>query len=224
MRKTEDGKPIRVIAMDRKVAAPTEVILASQSVEEIIEKFDDIAVGNCFCRQRRAVLGEPCSLGAPMETCFTFGKSARHTTAQDFARMVSKEEALEIMRKAEEAGLVHKAFHPNSKISRPETSICNCCKDCCDTFRLWRDGALPLVNATNYVSVIDQEICIGCGECVERCPTDAIELNQEGKAEREEGYCIGCGLCARFCPEEAISLKEQPRKVVVPPPRLRPGS
>ncbi|MBW2082502.1 MAG: 4Fe-4S binding protein [Deltaproteobacteria bacterium] len=224
LRKTEDGKPIRIITMDRKVKTPTEVILASQSVEEIINKFDEIAVGNCFCRQRRAVLGEPCSLGAPVETCFTFGKSARHTTAQGFARMVSKEEALKIMKEAEEAGLVHKAFHPNSKISRPETSICNCCKDCCDTLRLWRDGAFPLVNATNYLSVIDQETCTGCGECVDRCPTDAIKLNDEEKAERNESYCFGCGLCARFCPEGAISLKEQPRKVMVLPPRLRPTS
>ncbi len=221
MRRTEEGKPIRIISLDRKLEAPTEAILASQSVEEIIAKFDDIAVGHCFCRQRRSVLGHSCSLEAPLENCFTFGKSARHTVAQGFARMVSKKEALEIMRQAEEAGLIHKAFHPNSKISRPETSICNCCKDCCDTLRLWRDGAFPLVNATNYLSIIDQETCIGCGECVERCPTEAILLNDEGKAERDENSCFGCGICARFCPEEAISLQEGPRKVFVLPPRLR---
>jgi len=221
MRQTEDGKPIRVIPLQRKVDTPTEVILASQSIEEIIDKFDEIAVGHCFCRQRRSVLGQPCSLGAPTETCFTFGKSARHTVAQGFARMVSKEEALQIMREAEEAGLVHKAFHPNSKISRPETSICNCCKDCCDTLRLWRDGAFPLVNATNYLSMIDQEMCVGCGECVDRCPTDAIMLNDEGKAERNEDACFGCGVCARFCPEGAISLAEGPRKVFILPPRFR---
>ncbi len=221
MRKTEDGKHIKIISVDRKIETPTEEILASQSVEEIIEKFDDIAVGHCFCRQRRAVLGHPCSLGAPIETCFTFGKSARHTVAQGFARSVSKDEALKIMKQAEEAGLVHKAFHPNSKISRPETSICNCCKDCCDTLRLWRDGAFPLVNATNYLSIIDQELCIGCGECVDRCPTDAIVLSDEGKAERDENSCLGCGLCARFCPQEAISLQEGPRRVFVLPPRLR---
>ena len=223
MKKTEDGKPIRIIPLDRKVETPTEVILASQSIEEIIDKFDDIAVGHCFCRQRRSVLGHSCSLEAPTENCFTFGKSARHTVAQGFARMISKEEALQIMREAEEAGLVHKAFHPNSKISRPETSICNCCKDCCDTLRLWREGAFPLVNATNYLSMIDQEMCVGCGECVDRCPTDAIVLNDEGKAQRDEEACFGCGVCARFCPEEAISLAEGPRKVFILPPRLRTG-
>ncbi len=220
-RVTEDGKPIRIIPLDRAVEVPEEFVLPSQSVDEIIEKFEDIAVGHCFCRQRQKVLGNPCATDAPLINCFTFGKSARHTVAQGFSRMVTKEEARRIMREAEEAGLVHKAFHPGSNVSRPETSICNCCKDCCDTLNLWRDGAFPLINATYYLSVIDPEACTGCGTCVERCPTDAIELNDEGIAERDEQSCFGCGVCARFCPEEAISLKEGLRQVTLLPPRLR---
>ena len=220
-RTTEDGKTIKIIPLDKEVEVPEEFILPSQSVEEIIEKFDEIAVGHCFCRQRRKVLGDPCATDAPVINCFTFGKSARHTAAQGFAKMITKEEALRIMKEAEEAGLVHKAFHPNSKVSRPETSICNCCKDCCDTLHLWRDGAFPLINSTYYLSVIDQDSCTGCGICVERCPTEAIEINAEGVADRDENACFGCGICARFCPEEAISLKEGLRKVTILPPRLR---
>ena len=222
VRRRESGEAVRVIPLDRSVDLPDEAVLPSQSVEEIIEKFDDIAVGRCFCRQRRQVLGEPCALNAPVENCFTFGKSARHTVAQGFARMVGKEEALRIMREAEDAGLVHKAFHPNSRESRPETSICNCCKDCCDTLRLWRDGAFPLINSTWFLSVIDADACTGCGVCVERCPTDAIHLDDEGIAVRDEGSCFGCGVCARFCPAGAISLKEGYRRVTILPPRLGP--
>ena len=217
----EDGKPIKIIPVDRHIEVPEEFVLPSQSVDEIIDKFEEIAVGHCFCRQRRKVLGEPCVTDAPVINCFTFGKSARHTAAQGFTRMVTKEEARGIMKESAEAGLVHKAFHPGSNVSRPETSICNCCKDCCDTLHLWRDGAFPLINSTYYLSVIDQEACSGCGICAERCPTDAIRLNDEEKAERDESACFGCGICARFCPEEAISLKEGLRKVVVLPPRLR---
>lgn len=224
LRKTEEGEPIRIIPVDRDVHVPDEFILPSQSVEEIIDKFDEIAVGHCFCRQRRQILGEPCSMDAPVINCFSFGKSARHTSAQGFARMITKEEALRIMKEAEEAGLVHKAFHPNSKEARPETSICNCCKDCCDTLRLWRNGAFPLINSTYHLSMIDGEACSGCGTCIERCPTDAIALNDEGIAERDESSCFGCGICARFCPEEAISLKEGLRRVTILPPRLRPAA
>jgi len=56
---------------------------------------------------------------------------------------------------------------------------------------------------------------------VERCPVDAIVMNDDGVAVREEQYCIGCGVCARFCPADAISLQEGMRRVCVPPPRLR---
>ena len=218
---TENGTTIKVIPVERTIETPQEFILPSQSVAEIIDKFEDIAVGRCFCRQRRKVLGEACATEAPTMNCFTFGKSARHTVAQGFAEKVTKEEALTIMKEAEEAGLIHKAYHPGSNESRPETSICNCCKDCCDAFRMWREGAFPLINSTYYISVIDPDACVGCGICVDLCPTDAIRLNDNEKAERDEEACFGCGVCARSCPEEAISLKEGLRKVFILPPRLR---
>jgi Pyruvate/2-oxoacid:ferredoxin oxidoreductase delta subunit len=216
----QDGRTIRVVPVDKVVETPEEFILPSQSVEEIIDKFDDIAVGHCFCRQRRKVLGDGCATQAPTLNCFTFGKSARHTSSQGFAKKVTKEEALKIMKEAEAAGLIHKAYHPASNESKPETSICNCCKDCCDAIRMWREGAFPLINSTYYVSVIDAGLCTGCGTCVDLCPTDAIVLNAENLAGRDADACLGCGVCARFCPEEAIFLKEGLRKVFIPPPRL----
>jgi Pyruvate/2-oxoacid:ferredoxin oxidoreductase delta subunit len=220
-RMSEDGKLIKTIPVDKTLDIGDEFILPSQTVAEIINKFDDIAVGHCFCRQRRSLLGDHCSTDAPVLNCFTFGKSARHTAAQGFAQMVSKEEALKIMREAAQAGLIHKAFHPGSRETSPETSICNCCKDCCDTLGLWRSGTLPLINSTYYLAVIDQQACSGCGTCVGWCPTDAIALNDEGLAQRDENACLGCGVCSRFCPEEAISLKEGLRRVFIMPPRLR---
>ncbi len=220
-RLTEDGKPIKVIPVQKSVEVSDEFVLPSQTVAEIIQKFDDIAVGYCFCRQRRSLLGGGCNTHAPTLNCFTFGKSARHTAAQGFARKVSKEEALRIMNEAAAAGLIHKAFHPGSRESSPETSICNCCKDCCDTLELWRNGTLPLINSTYHLAVIDPETCTGCGTCVEWCPTDAIALDTEGVARPDENACLGCGVCSRFCPDSAISLQEGLRRVFIMPPRLR---
>jgi len=215
----EGGRKINIVV--NKAVRADEVIVPSKTVEEIIAKYDDIAVGHCFCRNYTRGLGHACATGAPSEVCFTFGKSARHTINQGFARRVSKDEAMVIMKQVEEAGLVHKAFHNGSNIEKEENSICNCCKDCCDTFTLWRNGASPMVNSTMYLSVIDRSGCTGCGICVERCPVDAITLGDDGAAVREEKYCIGCGVCARFCPADAISLQEGMRRVCVPPPRLR---
>ena len=156
------------------------------------------------------------------ENCFTFGKSARYTTEQGFARLINKDEALKILKESEEAGLVHKAFHPHEDITKAETSICNCCEDCCATFELWREGALPMMNWTNYLSKIDTEICTGCETCVEKCPTKAIKLIESNNiAVRNAEWCIGCGVCAHFCSENAIYLLEGMRKVYVPPPKLR---
>lgn len=208
------------ILIDKEIEAE-ERVLPAQHVEDIINKFDDIAVGNCFCRHYHQLLGDECKIHAPLETCFTFGKSARHVVQQGFARKITKEEAIKILRETEEVGLIHKAFHNGSDINREENSICNCCKDCCDTFNLWRMGATPMVNSTNYLSIIDQDLCSGCGTCVDRCPVDAIILNDDNKAERNADYCIGCGICAHFCPESAISLQEGMRTVYVPPPKLR---
>jgi ferredoxin len=219
--KTAEGVPVEVLI--NRDARGEEHILPAQSVEEIINKFDDIAVGNCFCRQYRNMLDDHCKMDAPMEVCFTFGKSARHVVNQGFARKVTREEALRILQATEEAGLVHKAFHNSSNINKEENSICNCCKCCCDTFNLWRMGATPMVNSTNYLSRIDADVCTGCGICVERCPVDAITYDEDGKAAVNEKLCIGCGICARFCPVNAVKLIEGMRKVCSPPARRAPG-
>jgi len=218
---TEAGRPVKIIPVDRSLEVSDEFILPSQSVADIIDKFDDIAVGYCFCRQRRGLLGDPCDTEAPNLNCFTFGKSARHTAAQGFAKKITKQEALQIMQEAEAAGLIHKAFHPGSRETSPETSICNCCKDCCDTLELWRSGTLPMINSTYHLAMIDEEACSGCGTCVGWCPTDAIALDGGDVARCDESACLGCGVCSRFCPEQAISLQEGLRRVFIMPPRLR---
>lgn len=211
------GKEIRV-EVNESIEVPEETIIPAQDIGKLIEKFDDITVAYCFCRHHKDLSGEPCKQTDLRETCFTFGKSARHVMQQGFGRRVSREEALEIMRRAEEDGLIHKAFHPNFDITKDEVSVCNCCKCCCAN-SLERAIA-PIVNTNNYVASVDQSICIGCGTCVEKCPMGAIELNADNTAEREEEKCIGCGICAHFCPENAISLLEGQRIVRVAPPGI----
>ena len=76
----------------------------------------------------------------------------------------------------------------------------------------------PVVNETNYLASIDEDLCTGCATCVDLCYNKAIELNDDGKAEREEEFCMGCGVCAYHCPESTISLVEGPRIVRMIPP------
>ncbi|MFX1503893.1 MAG: ATP-binding protein [Promethearchaeota archaeon] len=206
----ETGKELNII-VDKELEAPIEQILPTQKIEELIEKYDDIAVGNCFCRQHSEFIGNPCKQIANIQSCFTLGKSARHTSNHGFSKLVSKEEALKILKQCEEAGLVHKAYHLHGDTSKEEVAVCNCCNCCCLNAR--ECLIFPTANATNYLAEIDPDLCIGCGTCIEMCHNKAIELNDDNKAERIEEYCIGCGVCAYFCPENAISLIEGPRIV-----------
>ena len=214
----ETGDEINVI-VNEELEVPEEKILPAQKIRELIEKADDIAVGNCYCRQHQEFLDNPCKMIDLIPSCMTLGKSARHTSNHGFSKLVSKEEALEILKKCEDAGLVHKAYHKYGNSSAEEVAICNCCNCCCMTAR---DCLIfPVVNETNYLAEIDEDLCIGCGTCVDLCYNKAIELNDDDKAERIEEYCAGCGVCAYHCSENAISLIEGPRMVRMLPPRKK---
>jgi len=214
----DTGKELNII-VNEELEVPIEQILPTQKIKELIEKYDDIAVGICYCRQHNEFLGNPCKQIELIPTCFTLGKSANHTSNHGFSKLVSKEEALNILKQCEEAGLVHKAYHLHGDTNKEEVAICNCCNCCCLTAR---DCLIfPVANATNYLASIDHDLCIGCGTCVEKCYNKAIELNEDNKAERIEEFCIGCGVCAYFCPENAISLIEGPRIVRMLPPKKK---
>jgi len=202
------------ILVNESLDVPEEKILPVQKVEELVAKFDDIAVGHCFCRHHHDLLGDPCKQTDIRENCFTFGKSARFTAEQGFARLISKEEALDIIKRSDDDGLVHKAYHPHFDTTKDETSLCMCCNCCCgqagrNTFN---------VNATHYIAQVDPEACTGCGICVENCHTGTMYLNDDNIADIGD-RCIGCGVCAHFCPEQVIYLKENERIVRFTPPR-----
>lgn len=214
----ETGEELNII-VNKELDVPIEQVLPTQRIKELIDKYDDIAVGYCYCRQHNEFLGNPCKQIELTPSCFTLGKSARHTSNHGFSTLVSKEEALKILKKCEEAGLVHKAYHLHGDTNKEEVAICNCCSCCCLVAR--ESMIFPLANATNYLASIDHDLCIGCGTCVEKCYNKAIELNDNNKAERIEEFCIGCGVCAYFCPENAISLIEGPRIVKIIPPKKK---
>jgi Pyruvate/2-oxoacid:ferredoxin oxidoreductase delta subunit len=212
------NEPIKII-INEGLEAGKDRIVPSQKVEELIAKFDEIALGHCFCRHYKDLTGSPCKQTDDRETCFTFGKSAKFTSEQGFSRMITKDEALKVLKRAEDAGLVHKAYHPNFDTSKDETSICNCCRCCC------ANGVdnmiVPIANATNFLSVVNDDLCIGCGKCVKQCHTYAAYLNDDKKARRKVELCIGCGVCAHFCPQNAISMLEGKERIVRIPPKKK---
>ena len=215
LKNKETGEDVE-ISINKDLDVPEEQIIPSQDIEEVINKFDAIAVGHCFCRHFKDLTGDPCKMDGPRESCFTFGKSAHHVAENGFGRLVTKEEAMKIMREAEEAGLIHKAYHPHFDIHKDETSVCNCCNCCCGQAGI----NTPTRSWVRYIASINQDKCVGCGTCIEKCQFNALELNDDGKAERINESCMGCGLCAYFCPENAVTMIEQPRTVNILPPKI----
>ncbi|WP_028316880.1 ATP-binding protein [Desulfatibacillum aliphaticivorans] len=205
------------IEINQSLGEMEEVHMPFQDVKDIVAKFDDIAVGHCFCRHHKDVVGDPCKQTDSRENCFTFGKSARYTSAQGFSRMVTKEEALAILTKAEDDGLIHKAYHPGFNSSRDETSICSCCSCCCGNAH-----GMTIAGTANeawFMAVVDTGKCVSCGTCAEKCGTQAMTQGEDGSPSLNKDLCIGCGVCAHFCPENAISLVQNRRIVYTTPPR-----
>jgi ferredoxin len=179
-------------------------VAAFDDAVAIIKKNDTIAVGECICRKGRKIMGKGCD--KPIEACFLFGSFARFYIENNMGRRVDVEEAVGILRKAQDAGLV----------TQPSTSqnpggMCNCCGDCCGILVAVKKFPKPAeLVFSNYQSAINGENCTGCEICLDRCQMEAIAINKDGVAQVDLDRCIGCGLCVTTCPSEAISLIPKP--------------
>ena len=193
--------PFRFIPVDEVIEPETQVILPYQLMEEIIKKAEVIAVAHCICRQSMKLIGREC--GHPIEVCMKFNDLARFIINKGFAREVSVEEALKISRKASEAGLVHFTDNAIDNIQQN----CNCCGCFCWNLGRIRRRMIPRdeIIATYFIRETIEESCIGCGNCIEICPADAITL-ENNLALVDINWCIGCGVCVSKCSMDAIKI------------------
>ena len=126
-------------------------------------------------------------------------------------RQVSKEVALEVLKKNEEDGLV---FNPSN--AQKADTLCSCCSCCCEqlsNIAKWSDPAL--IVATNHFAEIDPELCTGCELCIDRCQMGAISLEGDVSIV-ERRRCIGCGVCIISCPSKARKLVKKDKEIVPP--------
>jgi len=199
----------RVIPVEKEVAGGSE-IQPYQALSDYIQKSEFISVSTCYCRHYGELLGDPCD--KPKQNCMAFGPNAKFTSERGYGRLVSKEEALQVLDDAEKAGLVHMSSNTSKYID----FICNCCSCHCGVVKSLQELDLPSMGAvSSYRLKIDEEACIGCEDCVERCPTNALAVEDE-MVQVDLRRCIGCGLCNSACPSEALSM--EPREDAPSPP------
>ena len=217
----KEAPPIdRVIPIEQQIEPHEDLVLPEEEVRKIIEKYDIIGVSYCYCRHLKDLLNTPCKIDAPRQNCLSFGRTAKFAIDHNFAKLISKEEALEKLKKAEELGLVHKTFHVRGDPYQEELAICNCCSCCCGNFQAFYSGASPTHTYTSYIANVNESDCVGCGTCLDVCPMNSIELVNTTAIINEE-RCFGCGVCANTCPENAIKLRKTGlRKVFIAAPKL----
>ncbi len=109
--------------------------------------------------------------------CIQLDDAAEYYIRSDRGREASKDEVYEILKRAEEDGLMHQI--PNTEGEGHTHAICNCCGCSCYALRAATMYLNPDMVRSNYVSKVDKDLCTGCGECVEVCPTNAIKLGQK---------------------------------------------
>ena len=112
----------------------------------------------------------------------------------------TEEETFEIVRQIEEAGLVH-------------FGICNCCDDACIMlYPYTKHNRLDLIEPNRFQAAVDQETCVGCQDCVERCIFNAVEMVKNPRSKKFKASiiaenCKGCGICVVGCKEKALKLE-----------------
>jgi len=189
---------VRVIPVNVSIDPKTQ-ILAFEDVENIVESARSLAVTRCSCR---AIDGK---CGKPLEVCLQVNRAADYAVQRGTGRKIDKEEAIEILRRCEQEGLVH--VSDNRKAVGHV--ICNCCEDCCMNWHAMTAGLQRFVAPSRFRAHVDATLCSSCETCMDTCFFDAISMEGEnGTALVDPEKCMGCGLCVAACTSDAICLRQ----------------
>ena len=198
--------------LEHAVTIPVNIDLGAQhrvydlsEIKEILEKSQRIAVQDCGCKTRL----DNCD--SPREVCLSINYYADEVlkTGEYGSREITMEEALDVLRRSHDAGLVHMAY--TMKGDEVPFLICSCCPCCCHTLgSLVRNGLHTEILTSKYIAQDDTDLCNNCGDCVERCAFHARKM-VDGSLAFDSSKCFGCGLCVLKCPAGAIALS--PRSV-----------
>jgi len=215
------GKPLldqpallRVIPVEESIPVEIE-IFPYERASELLSRARSFGVRDCICRTQQALLGNRCHY--PMESCLVFASAEGVFASDPITREITKEEAFQILREAEEAGLVHSS----GNYRQGHYYICNCCTCCCAIMRGIAELGIPTAVArSDFYAAVDPELCTGCETCLERCQFGAPSLVDD-VCQVDRQRCVGCGLCVSTCPGEALRLERKPPAERTPLPEGR---
>ena len=141
-----------------------------------LDKYDTFSVSPCSCRATRRHLEEGCG-HLEQDMCIQLGSGAEYYIKTGRGREITREEAREIIRKAEENGLMHEMPHTEER--GEAFAICNCCGCSCFSLRIAEMFKTPDAIRSNFGAEVDASKCVACGQCVENCPVNALQLGKK---------------------------------------------
>lgn len=200
----------RVIPINESIPIGLEVH-PFESAAEIIASNKSWGVLECICRKQKMLIGQPCQ--HPLEVCIAMSTIPGAFDHSPTIRAMSQEEALQVLRRAAEAGLVHSVSNNQDAL----WYICNCCTCSCGILRGMSElGIAGVVANSAFVNTINSELCVLCGDCIERCQFNALSMKE--MLNLDPHRCTGCGVCVLACQEDALQLVLRPESEIHTPP------
>lgn len=196
----ETAKKLVMINEEIKIPDLEQVIPYKRARSIIMKNPDHIVAMDCPCRSARE---NPC---LPMDVCLVVGDPfasfiREHQPGR--SRWITRDEAIAILQAEDERGHVHHAFFKDAMLDR-FYAICNCCDCCCGALHAHRTGT-PMLASSGYISRVDEDLCIGCSDCIPSCQFGALEI-VDGLNQVNYEKCMGCGVCIGKCEQGAMSL------------------
>ena len=195
-------------------------VLDYERASEVVQSASYRGISMCYCRHKMMHVGRACE--APMNICMTFNTTAESLIRHGHARAVEVSEGMALLAKAYENNLVQFGENVRQKVN----FICNCCGCCCEAMIAARRFAvMHPIHTSNFLPIVEEKTCKGCGKCAAVCPVEAMTLVSANDPKRplkklarlDESRCLGCGVCVRACTKSAsIALAPRSQRVITP--------
>ncbi len=203
--------PMRVVPVNQAIPIDLHVATYNQ-IMKILEGSVAWSVRDCICRYGQKLLGKACN--RPLDVCLIIAPPGGSIDMRMEPTLITLEDARQILYRSEQAGLVHMIGNH----SVDHTYICNCCGCCCNILASVTQFDVPAAAvSSDFYAVVDTEPCIGCEECVQRCPLKALSVPDHVCMVNYD-RCVGCGLCTQTCPTGALRLARRSEGEIPPPP------